>query len=384
MSLAVTRLNADRATSSGVTGDLQNRCEILLVLSKLRCAEHVVSAMEFCDRMRVTLVSSAIGAACEFVTKNVKRAFAPQVCGSGRAIDVTACSELNFPTWFSGDSNIGLVGVNSNESALDYAYERASTYLRETQARMAIIGSILEITVLAITPCCFLVVYAFLYKYQHYPSFHNCYIYRDFAQFAQRWNLRVHEHDLKRIITFWTPRTLPSEWQGVERLLFSKVWVSVMLGLGVITFSHLLSHLLVLINQEARVSGRYDTEHNLSIDVIGIGFVARCMRILLGVFVSSSRVSQNVDTAVCIVPHRDSKKTFTIFAIYVLMVFSCIAELYALRFRFVLCSYFYPEAHKRRMLYLCQLITLWHRQRKAINLQEKMDKKQPTSPAPIV
>ncbi|XP_003741612.1 uncharacterized protein LOC100906928 [Galendromus occidentalis] len=349
----------------GAEGDLRVRCEILLFLAHLRCVEKVHDSWPLCD-----WGPGVVRETCREVCRPIIVMLTEDFCGTEKVTDqFHACDNLKFPEWFARNNSFDIAGVNTERSTLDDAYNEASNYLRTYRARTALLGNILEIALLLITPCCFVVIYGFLHKYQHYPSFHNCYVYGDFGKFSEQSGLRLDEKDLKRVATFWTPKPLDNEWHGIERLVFSKVWLTVVLGICALSVNHLMANVLKVMKEESRLSGVYNTEQNLSVQVVGIGIVAKFMRSFLGYLVSSSRVSSNVDTAVCLVSGHDSGKTGLILGIYVFMVFTCVAEVYAFRLRFLLCRYFYPEAHRRRMLYLCHAILLWRSQRAAIAVE---------------
>lgn len=116
----------------------------------------------------------------------------------------------------------------------------------------------------------------------------------------------------------------------------------------------ILSHFIVLLKKHLLVDIIQYGIHETNPEVDGKGFVAKYMRSLVSYFRFSEKIFKKSSTKECLPKPKFTEKEeiINIWKYFVLIVILNYTEMYFLRFRRIICGYFYPSRDKKRTLFL--------------------------------
>ncbi|KAM7363772.1 ubiquitin protein ligase sneaky [Cochliomyia hominivorax] len=148
--------------------------------------------------------------------------------------------------------------------------------------------------------------------------------------------------------------------------------LEIICGCFFLFFDYVLVFVLLIIRKNSKMSFVQEGEHTIQFQIKGSGLIARLLRNTIGNFNMHETVSTYLTNEIClpnpnILPKSFYLKLFTLYTIALLLIYQSSTFL---RFRRLICGYFYQKLEKKRILYLYNCLL---KQRRSI--KETMMKK---------
>ncbi|OWF48362.1 DC-STAMP domain-containing protein 2 [Mizuhopecten yessoensis] len=267
---------------------------------------------------------------------------------------------------FGVNSNSDLYGkINSSQTAAQImANVRA-----DIQERTELIYKIIKIIkyILAF-PFLFLFIRSALYvkKYRTKDHFDNKYISRRFKRYdderkqqGKKAVLPLKKIEKRKYIDTRSKLLSPAELQMVKVGAVS-VSLQFLITLAVIIADYVLFYVLTVMQQFGNINVSVTGDSNVSLGVVGSGFIAKMIGSLLAVLEVDTDFAVNFNLTQCLPdPQKPNVQTILVLSVLYFVAFVFIfTQAYGLRIRRKIAAYFYPTQEQERIKYLHEKIRL--------------------------
>jgi E3 ubiquitin-protein ligase DCST1 len=165
--------------------------------------------------------------------------------------------------------------------------------------------------------------------------------------------LPLKNSDIGKYVDPNSSRRLAREFEK-DTLLTVKVLLQAILATFFVVMDRAVYEILSIIARNSLISFDQEGSHNLNVTVKGTGYLANVIRKASEDFNVSERVKVVLTNEPCL--PRPSKtepwKIIQIYLLFILNLYLIYNQVYIHRSKRFVCSYFYPEREKKRVLYL--------------------------------